>query len=302
LKTKFFRTMLTAILVLVLCFAFTAPAVATEYNSSLILENKNPSTWAVFGGDDVQGTLEFNSSGPEFEFSLVATGLTPGVEYALIYYTDTEDRFVDWGGSNGAVIATGEASDGNLAISGSTELGMDLPCPQDANGYFYDYTQTSDGYSNVTGAKIWLVPSSALTNGVTLPIVVWAPSTFLFETDLITYDDTDIVSLKTEVVDDIIQLNITPTSFDFGQLHRGESSAELAVSITNEGNMAVKVTATSESAFYNASLAIGGVGLVDWSQELAEKASCSPPLQVTVPLDWPSGVESGTIIFWAQAP
>ena len=76
-------------------------------------------------------------------------------------------------------------------MSGSPDLGMDLPHPDDANGYHYDYTQVPDLYNNATGAKIWLVPSSDYDAGAK-KVTAWSPDDFLFETDLITYDDIDI--------------------------------------------------------------------------------------------------------------
>jgi hypothetical protein len=114
------------------------------------------------------------------------------VEYSLIYYADTEDRFNDWGGDNpGAIIATGTTVDGVLTLSGSVYLGVDLPHPDDANGYFYDYTEPPDSYDNATGAKIWLVPSECYDANDT-KVNSWEQSRFLFETDLIEYEYTDV--------------------------------------------------------------------------------------------------------------
>ena len=156
----------------------------------LILENKDSSTWQPIA-DGTWGEFGYNLAGDEFEFAINVYGLEPETEYSLIYYADTEDRYVDWGGDNpGALIATMTTDEnGNKCISGSIDLGMNLPHPDDANGYFYNYTLAPDGYPNATGAKIWLVPSSDY-NG-TDTVTNWNPDAFLFETDLIWYTDTD---------------------------------------------------------------------------------------------------------------
>lgn len=157
---------------------------------TLVLENKN-SNWEVIS-DNTQGTLTYNVAGSEFNYSFEATGLVDGSEYSLIYYADKDDRFVDWGGNNpGALIGTFTATGGSIALaSGSINLGMDLPHANDWNGTgAANYCASPDFYSVCRGAKIWLVPSSDYTApGLT----AWNPETYLFETDLIIYNDTDL--------------------------------------------------------------------------------------------------------------
>lgn len=158
----------------------------------LVLVPKNSADWSIVV-DKAVGCLVYEATGPEFAYCFSATGLEVDTDYSLIYYADTENRFVDWGGDNpGAVIATFVAdTNGDIATaSGSVELNMSLPAPEDANGYHYDYTAEPDGYAHPFGAKIWLVPTDCLTDG-NLPVVVWSPNRFLFETDLIYYVDTD---------------------------------------------------------------------------------------------------------------
>ena len=48
----------------------------------------------------------------------------------------------------------------------------------------------SDNFGLCQGAKIWLIPSSDYDNE-TKKLTAWNPTTYLFETDLITYDDSD---------------------------------------------------------------------------------------------------------------
>ena len=163
----------------------------TGISQKLILENKNPDTWAI-EDDETFGILTYNASGPTFNYSLTAQGLAISTEYSLIYYADKPDRFVDWGGDNpGALIGSGTTDgSGNLTISGNPNLGMDLPSEPDANMDIteHDYCGTPDLYLHCTGAKIWLV----LSGDYSAPkLTAWNPTTYLFETDLITYNDTD---------------------------------------------------------------------------------------------------------------
>ncbi|MCK5040180.1 MAG: YncE family protein [Candidatus Aenigmarchaeota archaeon] len=127
--------------------------------------------------------------GPEFEYELTANGLQTNTEYSLIYYADEPDRFNNWGGDNpGALIVEATSdSNGNLVVSGSVDLGMNLPSYPDANMDIneHDYCGAPDFYSHCTGAKIWLVPSSDYSEpGLT----AWNPNNYLFETDLIDYN------------------------------------------------------------------------------------------------------------------
>jgi hypothetical protein len=162
--------------------------------------------WSIVE-DGASGKLKYNLSGETFDFEFEGEGLESETGYSLIYYADRQpDRFAEWGGDNpGALIGSGTSDvDGEIQIEGlinlredlTEGLGMDLPHPDDANAYYWDYADeadphyTGDGYANAHGAKIWLVPSSAYDEG-TFKVNSWEPERFLFETDLITYDDTD---------------------------------------------------------------------------------------------------------------
>lgn len=139
----------------------------------LTLHEKDSSTWEIVP-DGAFGELWYNESGPTFDFSFSATGLKQNnTSYSLIYYADL------WPGDNpGALIATGTSDgSGNLTMSGSEDLGMDLPDSSDAN--------------YLGGAKIWLVPSADYDDANT-KMVGWNPGEYLFEHHLITYDDTDV--------------------------------------------------------------------------------------------------------------
>ena len=142
--------------------------------------------------DGAWGKLKYNLEGPTFDFVFNGHGLEANTEYSLIYYADFEDRYNVWGGNNpGALIASGTSNGGgNIHLMGPVELSMDLPCSPDANIDIHDYSGPPDNYVNAHGAKIWLVPSSDY-DAVAKKVTAWSPSRFLFETDLITYTDTN---------------------------------------------------------------------------------------------------------------
>lgn len=138
----------------------------------LVLDNKDGSWNPV--ADGTLGGLVFDPNGPTFRFSFLAHGLSASTSYSLIYYAD------GWPGNHpGALIASG-MSDGAGILKipwSSVELGIDLPDPADAN--------------YLTGAKIWLVPSSDYNAG-TKAMTAWNTANYLFEMNFITYDDTDV--------------------------------------------------------------------------------------------------------------
>lgn len=136
----------------------------------LYLYEKDPVSWEIVDGG-AWGKMKYNLSGEEFEYVFNGHELDPNTAYSLIYYADP------WPGNNpGACIATGiPNAGGQLHLEGSIDLGIDLPDSADAN------------YAD--GAKIWLVPSSDHDGtGMT----AWNPTDYLYEHDLITYDDTDV--------------------------------------------------------------------------------------------------------------
>jgi len=166
--------------------------VTVTYKDSVHLENKNPADWSIISGDNIEADVTFGLVGEEFAYTLEATGLTSGTEYALIYYADYEDRENNWGGNNpGAILGIFTAdSDGAISYSYSLDIGMDMPHVDDWNNAPpADYTVAPDNYNHETGAKIWLVPTSDLTNNNALPLTAWNPDDYLFETELIRYFD-----------------------------------------------------------------------------------------------------------------
>jgi len=168
--------------------------VETSYWSTLELTQKNTENWQPLE-NGATGILTYKLVSGEFEYEFEAKGLDEG-DYSLIYYADKQDRFVNWGGDNpGALIATFTADESGdiLATTGHKNLAMNLPHANDWNGSpeaNYCVNDQNDNYELCRGAKIWLVPSGDYNSSD--KTVSWANyTTYLYETDLITYDDSD---------------------------------------------------------------------------------------------------------------
>lgn len=268
-KRKLIGLLMTVALILSIgatpVFAQTVTLELGVYDNVFNLENKDDN-WAVIPDDNIGAQFGYNGSGATFDFGLIAEGLAVNTDYSLIYYADTEDRYVDWGGkvadSVGTVIKTGTSdSTGALVMSGTEELGMDLPCLPDANAYFYDYTQTPDGYNDATGAKVWLVPSSVLMDSA-LPVATWSPDdTWLFETQLVNYDDTDVTNPE------MISITVDPASLNFGLATPGTVLSR-DLTITNTGFVPVNVTAavTGEAAWIG--MRLDGDVVTTWTTDI----------------------------------
>jgi len=173
--------------------------------TTLELCEKDTTTWQCKSG--AIATLTFETVNPEFVGTLTTTGLADG-DYALIYYLDNEDRFASdkWNGNGGQVITT--FSNNVAGLGFNVDLGRNLPHSDDWNinpsPNYCNYANGFDDYVHCRGAKIWIVETSALTDGDTdpkLPLVSWNPTAWLFETDLITYSDCDFEAGLPKVVD-----------------------------------------------------------------------------------------------------
>lgn len=160
------KRIITILIALMIAVLTVTPVLADD----LVLENKNPADWSVIEGDGIQANLNYNPTGPQFDYHLIGAVSEVSTYYSLIYYADP------WPGNNpGALIGTG-ASDGsgNIDFYGSTDLG-DIPADTDAN------------YEN--GAKVWLIPSICYDPD-TNTVIKWQPGRYLFEYELITYQET----------------------------------------------------------------------------------------------------------------
>jgi hypothetical protein len=133
----------------------------------LYLYEKDSETWEIVEGG-AWGKMKYNLSGPTFDFVFNGHSLAIGQDYTLIYYPDP------WPGEGLICLGSGKANKGgNVHIIGSVDTG-DLPNEIDEN------------YPD--GAKIWLV----LTDDVDCDqakMVGWDASAYLFEYDLITFEE-----------------------------------------------------------------------------------------------------------------
>jgi|GEM_PF-3914131 len=137
-------------------------------NARLRLENKDSQWNPIWDGR--YGILDFASASPTFDYSLRVYGLNPSTAYKLIYYKDP------WPGTGSKEIASFTTDGaGNWSGSGSVELNTDLPTAGDPN----------------SGAKIWVVLSSDW-DSANQKMKDWHQSEYLFEWNLISYDDTDV--------------------------------------------------------------------------------------------------------------
>jgi len=154
-------------------FAVVQAAPAGKSNvAHLYLYEKTPgpltAPWPIVEGG-AWGKMTYNLSGFTFDFVFNGHGLEQGTEYTLIYYPDP------WPGLD--LICLGEGTvnaEGDVHIAGSVNTG-DLPTDVD----------------NVPlgGAKIWLVLSDDINCDV--QFYGWNPTKYLFEGDVITFEDTN---------------------------------------------------------------------------------------------------------------
>jgi len=145
-------------------------AVETSYMGTLELAQKvvvfGSEPWTLLS-DGETATVEYTVVGDSFTAE-VTTGAIDG--YVLIYYKDNSDRF-------------DEPAEAILVEGNSFPY---LPYKADKNSAedgTYDYC-TIEGYDTCHGAKLWYIPSEAMTGSV----IDWARAgEFLFETELIQY-------------------------------------------------------------------------------------------------------------------
>ena len=147
-------------------------------STSLLLENKVEGPWTPILGDGMWGILKWAGDGSTFNFSSTfeGHGLQPSTAYALIYAPDPWPQGPLPGGPS-TVLGTGGSNPlGELTISDNPNLGYDIPHPTGDTNF-------------PTGGKIWLV-LDADHDGIKMN--GWNPTKYLFEYNLIKYDDTDI--------------------------------------------------------------------------------------------------------------
>lgn len=229
-----------------------------------------------------------------------------------IHGNDGVDHFYEFGTHLYSEWVAGEGWNGWLTGWNGTgdRLANNIPVTDvdwvEATGERY-IAENPDGVFTVTidKAKLapefrWAVQVMANTSDTQYPAewVMWSGDASTFATYTIPGAAT---TATTEIPEDLIQISVSPPTLDFGEVYRGQSSASLPLEIANTGSVLVNVSTSTGSAFYQAALTIDGVSVVTWNDTIASPGSIFPSAQVTVPSDWASGIETGTIIFWAEA-
>lgn len=286
-------------LLVVLLALIPISAFAVTFDSTKTLENKDTATWAIIT-DGRSGTLQYNSSGNNFDFNFTGIGLEVSTAYSLIYYANPYP-----GNNPGGLIGTGTSDgSGGLVISGSVNTGS-MPRPPDSN-MLVDHSIPPDNYATPFGAKIWLVPS-ACYNSTTKSITTWSPTRFLFETDMINYVDTDAgggsgTSLTATVTEptSTIGLTVSPPSVAYGSVAIGTCSTEFPITLTNTGNVPIKVTATTTAGFYTACLQINSVTANGWVSPTINAGQSLIIQSKVCPTASYSGTLTGTVTFVAS--
>jgi len=131
------------------------------------LENKEGAEpWKIIYGDGIEGTLTYKVKHPTFDFSFTGKAQLINTDYVLAAGYDVNSDVDTYLGEGTSL------SDGTIAFSGDIELGKDMK-----------------------DVKVWLVPKANWNlagSSVSWPSP-WTDSygTFLWETGLIWYEDTD---------------------------------------------------------------------------------------------------------------
>ena len=146
---------------------------------NLYLFEKNPDNWDLIK-PGACGKMSYNLWGEQFKFDFNSSGLEPGVSYTLIYYPDP------WPGVGLVCLGSGVADDkGKVHVKGELDDLCDLPADYDENF--------------VWGAKIWLILSDDIDESVDpLQMKGWNPGEYLFEYDLIRYDNPNCPPVEDE--------------------------------------------------------------------------------------------------------
>jgi len=272
---------------------------------TLILDNKDGTTWQRIA-DSKYGVFTYNSSGDTLNWSLAVTGLgTTPTDYSLIYFADP------YPGSNpGALIWSGTSTSvGRIDVAMSTDLGMDLPTAPDSN-MLVSHVGAPDLYTTPLGAKIWLIPS-AYYNATTKSVTTWnatVEASILYETDLILYTDTNKapvgsgtpLSTTVTMPTATIGLGVSPvTLINFGSVDINSCSDPQSITLTNTGNVKIKVTAIPTAGFYANSLKFGDTLATAWSVIIPVGATPVVLNAKVCPLPGLTGTLTGSVAFIA---
>jgi hypothetical protein len=147
-----------------LTFDITLLAEQLKGLAVLMPKSGDPDWHILYGG--ANGTLTYGVKDGTFKYTFNATGLTASTAYSLIHYVDPYPG--NGVGSVGLIGSGTTDGAGALTLTGDVEF-----------------------HANMINAKVWLVPSSDYNSG-TKSLTAWNPSTYLFETGLIDYYDSDL--------------------------------------------------------------------------------------------------------------
>lgn len=136
---------------------------AEQLHGIAVLENKTGDpNWQILGGDTINGNLTYKVKSPKFDFTFTGIAPLPSRSYCLwIGGTPTGENW----DANTKISCNTSNTDGSIGISGNLELGKDV----------------KDG-------KAWLILESDYNGSWT----AWNFTSYLWETGLIWYDDTDL--------------------------------------------------------------------------------------------------------------
>lgn len=273
---------------------------------TLVLDNKDTTTWTRIA-DSKYAVLNYNSTGNAFDFTLTGVGLLPSTAYSLIYFADpypgtSSSRLLWTGNSNGS---------GGISVPDNINLGVDLPLAPDSN-MVVSHAGAPDNYITPLGAKIWLVEASefsTVVKGSTGTLTGWNPSKILFETNLVLYTDTNKpvptgipVTTTVTVPTTILSLGVSPVGgIAFGSVAINTCSPEHInyITLTNTGNVPIKVTAVPSAGFYTTSLKLDGIIATAWTVTIPVTTVPVVLDAQVCPLAGYTGTLSGSVAFIA---
>ncbi len=100
-----------------------------------------------------------------------------------------------------------------------------------------------------------------------------------------------------------ISISVNPTTIGFGTMVQGESSEPQTVTITSTSDVDITLIAsvTEVGNFYVDNLGLGDAVVTAWEDTILEGGAPLPvELVLNVPIDAPTGLQSGTLVFWAM--
>ena len=116
----------------------------------------------------------------------------------------------------------------------------------------------------------------------------------LFETDLITYDDTDVVST-------VVSISVDPTDIDFGIMQVGEVADGGSITITNEGTVPASIAASVSGDSIFGGLLLDGAAVDAYGSEIPVGGDDEVAVTLPVPASG-AGTYTGTLTFLATPP